>query len=84
MSSFIIGKNLFSIRGVEMDWFKDAYLKMRSKMYFRIVILLTVEDISAPPKQQQKYFNMDSIGQLFSKMLETLCWSVIDVNEQAI
>ena len=73
MLNTIIGKNLFSIIGAKMGWFVDAYLKMRSKTYCCIVIPLSVGDILIPLKRQQRYFNVDFIGQLYSEMLRILC-----------
>ena len=82
MSNITIGISCFYKSYVYIKFFDDVSRKMKYKIFSTIVMLLNMVDILEPTELQAKFFNLDTIGPPFSKMLEHMLQHAISANAQ--
>ena len=82
MSNITIGMSHSYTSYVQIRFFDDVSRKMKHKIFSTIVMLLNMVDILEPTELQAKFFNLDTIGPPFSKMLKHMLQHAIGANAQ--
>ena len=82
MSNITIGMNNSYTSYVQIRFFDDMSRKMKHKIFSTTAMLLNMVDILEPTELQTKFFNLDTIGLPFSKMLKYMLQHAISANAQ--